>query len=77
MVIVGGMGSIWGAVAGALLLTILPETLRGFQDYNILIYGGILLFIMLFMSGGLFGGGRLFLAWLSHLRGRKKEVADG
>lgn len=77
MVIVGGMGSIWGAVAGALLLTILPETLRGFQDYNILIYGGILLVIMLFMSGGLFGGGRLFLAWLSHLRRRKKEAADG
>lgn len=59
MVIIGGMGSIWGAISGACLLTILPEVLRVFKDYNILIYGIILLVIMLFMPEGLFGGGRL------------------
>ncbi len=59
MVIIGGIGSIWGAILGAVLLTILPEVLRVFEDYNILIYGGILLVIMMFIPGGLFGGGRL------------------
>jgi branched-chain amino acid transport system permease protein len=56
MVIIGGMGSIWGAICGACLLTILPEVLRTFKEFNVLIYGGILLIIMLFLPGGLFGG---------------------
>ncbi len=59
MVIIGGMSNIWGALIGACLLIILPEVLRVFKDYNILIYGGILLVIMLFMPEGLFGGGRI------------------
>ncbi|GAH94483.1 unnamed protein product, partial [marine sediment metagenome] len=46
MVAVGGMSSVWGAMIGAALLTILPEYLRAFQDYDILIYGSILLLIM-------------------------------
>ena len=70
MVIIGGMGSIWGAILGAMLLTILPEVLRTFQEYNILIYGGILLIIMLFLPGGLFGGSRILF---EKLRSALKE----
>ncbi|TKJ44716.1 branched-chain amino acid ABC transporter permease [Candidatus Aerophobetes bacterium Ae_b3b] len=56
MVAVGGMASVWGAMIGAALLTILPEYLRAFQDYDILIYGSILLLIMMFLPQGLFAG---------------------
>jgi len=56
MVAVGGMASVWGAMIGAALLTILPEYLRAFHDYDILIYGSILLVIMVFLPKGLFAG---------------------
>ncbi len=56
MVAVGGMASVWGAMIGAALLTILPEYLRAFHDYDILIYGSILLLIMMFLPQGLFAG---------------------
>jgi len=56
MVAVGGMTSIWGAIIGAALLTILPEYLRVFHDYDILIYGSILLLMMIFLPEGLLGG---------------------
>ncbi|RKY63802.1 MAG: branched-chain amino acid ABC transporter permease [Candidatus Latescibacterota bacterium] len=55
MVVVGGISSVWGAVIGAVLLGLLPEVLRGFRDYDILVYGGILLSIMLFAPQGIFG----------------------
>jgi len=56
MVAVGGMANVWGAVLGAVLLTILPEYLRVFEDYDILIYGAILLLILMFMPQGLLTG---------------------
>lgn len=56
MVAVGGMASVWGAMIGAALLTLLPEYLRAFHDYDILIYGSTLLVIMMFLPQGLFAG---------------------
>ncbi|MFQ5835282.1 MAG: branched-chain amino acid ABC transporter permease [bacterium] len=56
MVAVGGMASVWGAMIGAALLTLLPEYLRVFHDYDILIYGSIFLLIMIFLPQGLFAG---------------------
>jgi branched-chain amino acid transport system permease protein len=53
MVIVGGMGTLIGPVFGAILLTILPEILRGFGDLRLVVYGAALTFVVLFMPGGL------------------------
>ncbi|MGB7459003.1 MAG: branched-chain amino acid ABC transporter permease [Pseudolabrys sp.] len=53
MVIVGGMGSLIGPVFGAILLTVLPEVLRGFGDLRLVVYGAALTFVVLFMPGGL------------------------
>jgi len=53
MVIVGGMGTLIGPVFGAILLTVLPEVLRGFGDLRLVIYGAALTFVVLFMPGGL------------------------
>ncbi len=55
MVILGGMGNILGAIVGALLLTVLPEALRGFVDYRYLIYGIVLLLLIRFRPQGLLG----------------------
>jgi branched-chain amino acid transport system permease protein len=53
MVIVGGMGTLIGPVFGAILLTVLPEVLRGFGDLRLVVYGATLTFVVLFMPGGL------------------------
>jgi len=55
MVAVGGMEHIWGAIIGTAVLTILPEYLRFFKDFDILIYGVILMAIMLLRPEGLYG----------------------
>jgi branched-chain amino acid transport system permease protein len=54
-IVVGGLGSITGSIAGAVVLTALPETLRGAQEYGELIYGLILLGTLLFLPRGLVG----------------------
>ena len=54
MVLVGGMGSLWGSVFGALLLTVLPELLHGVKEYNTLVYGIVLMIVLVFFPQGLF-----------------------
>ncbi|HYA14196.1 MAG TPA: branched-chain amino acid ABC transporter permease [Syntrophales bacterium] len=56
MVIVGGLGSIYGSFLGAAILTLLPEFFRAFQDYDIIVYGITLIVITMFMPGGLVRG---------------------
>jgi branched-chain amino acid transport system permease protein len=64
MVVLGGMGSILGSVVGAIILTILPETLRQFQSYQDLIYGGLLVALLVLRPQGLLGKGKLSLKFL-------------
>jgi branched-chain amino acid transport system permease protein len=56
MVVIGGLGSIYGSFLGAALLTLLPEFLRGANDYDIIIYGSLLVVMVIFMPGGLVRG---------------------
>jgi branched-chain amino acid transport system permease protein len=58
MVVVGGAGTIWGALLGTLLLTLLPEYLRGLEDFEVLVYGAILMGVLLFMPQGILEGMR-------------------
>jgi branched-chain amino acid transport system permease protein len=53
MVIVGGMGTMIGPVIGAIVLTFLPEFLRGFGELRLMIYGVALTLVVLFMPGGI------------------------
>ena len=55
MVVLGGMGSITGSVISASVLTVLPEVLRGFDQYRMLLYSVILIVVMLFKPSGLLG----------------------
>lgn len=54
MVILGGMGNTAGVIAAAILLTLLPEWLRKFQDYRMILYSAALIALMLLRPQGLF-----------------------
>jgi branched-chain amino acid transport system permease protein len=69
MAVLGGMASLWGSVAGALFLTVLPELLRALEDFDILVYGAILIACMMFLPGGLAEGARRVAAALTRWRG--------
>ena len=54
-VVLGGMGSMTGAILAAYVLTFLQEILRFLQDYRLLIYPLVLIFVMIFRPQGLLG----------------------
>jgi branched-chain amino acid transport system permease protein len=73
MVIIGGLGSIYGSLIGAAILTLLPEFLRAFNDLDIVIYGLLLILMTMYLPEGLAGGfSRLasYLYSVFHRRGQ-------
>lgn len=74
MVVLGGMGSFTGATISATVLTILPEMLRGFNDYRMIIYSLILIIMMIFRPSGLLGRKEFHITKLvNKFRNRKKK----
>jgi branched-chain amino acid transport system permease protein len=62
MVIVGGTGTLIGPVCGAILLTVLPELLRGIGDLRLVLYGVAITLVVLFIPGGIVQAVRLAFA---------------
>ena len=58
LIVLGGMGSIPGVIVGAIVLVGLPEILREFVEYRLLVYGGVLVAIMILRPEGLFPSAR-------------------
>jgi branched-chain amino acid transport system permease protein len=56
LLVFGGMGSVEGSIAGAVLLTVAPEAFRFLAEYRMVIYGALLLGLILFRPQGLLGG---------------------
>jgi branched-chain amino acid transport system permease protein len=69
MVVLGGMASIWGSLLGAGVLTVLPEILTVFHDFEVVIFGAILMVVMIFLPRGLVRG----ILDLYELRRYKRE----
>lgn len=69
MIILGGLGSIVGSVLGAIVLTILPEALRGFAQYRMVIYSLLLIILMITRPQGLLGK-TAFKGWRARRRGK-------
>lgn len=67
IVVVGGMGTLLGPLMGAAIIVYLRETLLVLKDYNMLIFGLILMVLMVFVPRGLVGSAQLLLS-----RWRKK-----
>jgi branched-chain amino acid transport system permease protein len=86
MIVLGGMGSITGAIFGAIVITILPELLRmlptidiagrpfNFADLRLVIYAALLIIIMLTRPQGVLGEREIGLHWLR--RAQKAPVGD-
>ena len=72
MVVLGGLASTFGALFGAILLSILPEFLLVFEDFEVLIYGAILMVIMIFLPDGLFVSGSRLVTQLM----KKREAGN-
>ena len=67
IVVVGGRGTIYGPILGAFLYVIVPEILSATADLRLLIFGGILCVIMLFLPNGTWP---LLVSVVSRLRRR-------
>jgi branched-chain amino acid transport system permease protein len=67
-IVIGGMGTFWGPLVGALFLVTVPEMLRVFQDYRLLLLGVLLILTITFLPEGIVGG-------LNRLRQRRAAVA--
>ena len=66
-VVLGGLGNIWGSVIAATVLYVLPEALRGFSDYRMLVYAIILIIVMLASNN------KQLKLLLEKIFGKKKE----
>jgi len=73
MVVIGGMGSIWGSLFGAALITLLPEWMDLFETYKDFVHGGILVLVLMFLPQGLITG-LLDLLRVQLARLRQKNV---
>ena len=83
MLVFGGLGSITGSIVAAIVLTLLPELLRGFAEYRMIIYPIILIIMMIFRPSGLLGGKELSYDYLIKVyqklqnKLKKQEVTAG
>jgi branched-chain amino acid transport system permease protein len=72
MVLLGGAGSIPGAIVGAVLLTLLPELTRGLDVTRMVVYGVVLILIVFFLPDGLAGIANRVLP--TRLRGQPQQI---
>ena len=70
LVVLGGLGNITGSIISATLLTILPEALRGFATYRMLVYAIVLILVMLLTNAS---GIRILFSDLKARFSREKE----
>ncbi|SDL10101.1 branched-chain amino acid ABC transporter permease [Natronincola ferrireducens] len=83
MVIFGGLGSISGSIIGAITLTALPEVLRTFHRWRLVVYGAAVIFIMITRPQGLMGGYEITITNIKKLFsritsfGKKKHTVGG
>jgi branched-chain amino acid transport system permease protein len=59
MLVLGGIGSVPGALLGTAALTIVPELLRSLQEYRMFLFGAVMLVMMVFRPQGLLGAARV------------------
>ena len=58
---------------GAILLTVLPEALRSFAQYRMVIYSLLLIILMITRPQGLLGKSDVFKKWRARLRGKRER----
>ncbi len=76
-VIIGGSGSITGSILGAAFLSSLPEMMRQFSQFRMLAYSVVLVLVMIFKPGGIFGEWEFSLIRLLRRLAGKTEEKKG
>ena len=78
-VVLGGLGNVLGSVISATFLTVLPEVLREFADYRMLVYAVVLILVMIFTNNPLIRSmiNRLFGPVKALFRGKQKKTPGG
>lgn len=70
MAVLGGLGSINGSILGAVILTVVPELLRGIAEYRLIVFGLIMMAVMLLRPQGIFGKAREISTGRAKAKGR-------
>lgn len=73
MVAIGGVSSLWGAVLGAIFITVLPSVLGAYRQYAMLIYGLILVLALMFMPNGIAGLFQDLSHWVAARRASARQ----
>ena len=76
MLLFGGTASLLGPIIGVVTITVLTEVLRSFQDYQMLIYGILMLAVIVALPGGIYGAVRDLAAKLRAKRTGGKSHAE-
>ena len=71
MLLFGGSSSFIGPIVGAICAPLMTETLRNFQEYQMLVYGVLLILIVLFIPGGIYGSARRIADMIKYRRSQK------
>lgn len=72
MMLFGGTGSMWGPAIGAVLILLITEGLRVFEQYQMLIYGIVLLLVIVLLPGGVYGEAKNLVK--KYASARRKET---
>ena len=73
MVVLGGSGTLWGPALGAISITVIQEVLRPYADFDIIVYGLMLMVLMILMPGGIARGLQNLAQWWQGMRERARE----
>lgn len=73
MVAIGGVNSLWGAVLGAVFITVLPSMLGAYRQYAMLVYGIVLVLMLMFMPNGIAGALEDLVRWIGD---RRSDASD-
>jgi branched-chain amino acid transport system permease protein len=74
MVVLGGRGSISGVTLAAIILTVLPEPLRQFEQYRLIVFALLLIVMMIVRPQGLFGIHEIWDFWPRRWRAATREA---
>ena len=77
VVVIGGMGSAVGVIAGALVLILLPEYLRAVAEYRMLVFGALQVIVMVFKPDGLIKSVRKVYTFKTSQKPQQEKIAHG
>ena len=74
MAVLGGRTSVWGALTGAIVLTILPELFRGLAEYRNIVQGVLMMLVIIYLPNGI---ADTLIAFVRNRRVRRATIVSG